>query len=57
VTIVAEDRHDVSERSETSLHQVRIELPDEADTERIVALVEEWAEACIAERHADVAEV
>ena len=57
VTIVAEDRHDVSERSETSLHQVRIELPDDAETDRIVPLVEEWAEACIAERHADVAEV
>jgi hypothetical protein len=57
VTIVSEDRHDVSERSETSLHQVRIELPDGADTDRIVGLVEQWAEACIAERHADVAEV
>jgi hypothetical protein len=56
VTIVAEERHDVSAQSETSLHQVRIEIADEADIEQVAALAESWAVSCIAERHAEVAE-
>jgi len=57
VTIVAEDRHDISETSEISLHQVRIGLEDDADAEHVARLVGEWAEACIADRHAEVAEL
>ena len=54
VTIVAEDRRELSDQSETSLHQVRIELPEGADAERVAALAEEWAHAHIDDRHADV---
>jgi len=54
VTIVAEDRRELNERSETSLHQVRVELPADADVERVTALAEEWANAHIEDRHADV---
>ena len=56
VTIVAEDRRELSGDSETSLHQVRIELPDDVDAGRVRALAEEWAQAHIQDRHAEVVE-
>ncbi len=67
VSIVAEDRHMIDEHSEASVHQVRIEIgpeslpsePAELERlgERVVAAAEQWAEACIAERHAEVSEL
>ena len=54
VTIVAEDRRELNTRSETSLHQVRVELPEGADVGRVVAVAEEWAQAHIEDRHAEV---
>ena len=54
VTIVAEDRRELSDQSETSLHQVRIEVPEDVDVDHVVALAENWAQAHIEERHADV---
>jgi hypothetical protein len=56
VTIVAEERHELSGHSAMSVHQVRIELPDEADPERVVVVAEHWAQACIADRHTEIAE-
>ena len=56
VTIVASERRELSETSETALHQVQIELEDDADVDRVVALAEEWAQACINERHAEINE-
>lgn len=56
VTIVASERRELSETSETALHQVQIEIADDADVDRVVALAEEWAQACIAERHAEINE-
>jgi len=67
VAIVAEERHEIGEDSEASLNQVRIEIaPDqlpEDDREldvlcgRLVEAAEQWANACVADRHADVAEL
>ena len=67
VAIVAEERHEIGEDSEASLNQVRIEvspehLPeDERELDilcgRLVESAEQWANACIAERHADVSEL
>jgi hypothetical protein len=67
VSIVSEQRHEIGEDAEAALHQVRIEvgedqLPaDEKDRERLadqlVEVAERWAEACIAERHAEVTEL
>ena len=67
VAIVAEERHEIGEDSEASLNQVRIEIaPDqlpEDDHEldvlcgRLVEAAEQWAAACVADRHADVAEL
>ena len=54
VTIVAEDRRELNDQSETSLHQVRVDLPDGADVDRVVDVAEEWAQAHIEDRHADV---
>ena len=61
VSIVAEERHEIDDKSEASIHQVRIEvdsgsLPEDRDafqelSVRMVVAAERWAEACIAERH------
>src|SRR3954466_5465217 len=65
VSIVAEERHEISEHVEASLHQVRIEVAEEklaphgdADLEtRLLGIARRWAEACVAERHAEVSEL
>jgi hypothetical protein len=67
VSIVSEQRHEIGEDVEASLHQVRIEvdedqLPAEEDlrddlADRLVESAERWAMACIAERHAEVTEI
>lgn len=67
VSIVAEVRHEIDGRSEASVHQVRIEiardaLPSESQQleelgVRVVAAAEQWAAACIAERHAEISEL
>jgi hypothetical protein len=67
VSIVAEQRHEISEDVEVSLHQVRVEVsedqlpPDgpERDvlTGRLLERAQRWAQACIAERHADISDI
>ncbi len=67
VSIVAEERHELSEDSEAALHQVRIEIDSEhlpppgeereALLRRLVDASERWARNCIAERHAEVTEI
>lgn len=64
VSLVAERRHELSDRVEASVHQVRIEVPlelvpvDVVDAARLegqlVALAESWATACITDRRATV---
>ena len=67
VSIVAEERHELSGDSEAALHQVRIEIDTdhlpppgdlrEALLRRLVDVSERWARACIADRHAEVSEL
>jgi hypothetical protein len=57
VIIVAEERHEVSAHSQMSVHQLRIELPDDADPDRVVVVAEHWAQGCIADRHAEISEL
>ncbi len=67
VSIVAEDRHEIDSHSEVSIHQVRIEIASEilpSDPlelkelgDRVVTAAEQWATACIAERHAEISEI
>lgn len=63
VSIISENRHEISRHVEASLHQVRIELthvidsdPAELDSlERaLVDAAERWAIECAASRHVDV---
>ena len=66
VSVVSENRHEMSHESEAALHQVRVELSTEnlpADysmlddlEHRLVSTAERWARDCIAERHVDVTE-
>ena len=57
VSIVSEERHELSDQSEVSVQQVRIELPDGVDANRVLETVEQWARACIDDRHADVSDL
>jgi hypothetical protein len=67
VSIVSEQRHEISGHVEASLHQVRIEIAEERMpgeeleaaelTGRLLAIAQNWAATCVAERHADVAEI
>ncbi len=55
VTIIVEQRTIVDREMEASVHQVRVELGD-SDPARPLLIVEQWAEVCIAERHAEISE-
>jgi hypothetical protein len=67
VTIVGEERHDLTEDVEVVVHQVRVAvaaeaLPDDraerkAFCERLVTLAEIWARQCISERRAEISEL
>lgn len=56
VTIVAEQRTLADRDMEASVHQIVVELDGGAPDEPL-RLAEQWAEACIAERHAEITEV
>jgi hypothetical protein len=55
ITIVAEQRTIADRDAEASVHQIRIEL-GESDPQRPLLIAERWAEACVAERHAEITE-
>ncbi len=67
VSIVAEQRHEMSADVEVVLHQVRVLIPPElvpgdssegqAFRQKLVGLAEIWARSCFAERHADISEL
>ena len=67
VSIVAEQRHEISEDAEIVLHQVRVSVgpelvPDDPRErkelcERLVTLAEIWARQCIKERHAEITDL
>lgn len=66
ISIVAEERHEIGEDSEASLHQVRIDVDPEYVPEdeheadvlagRIVEAAESWARDCVADRHVEISE-
>jgi len=67
VSIVGEERHDLTEDVGVVVHQVLVAVPPEvipensgdrkAFCERLVTLAEIWARQCISERHADITEL
>ena len=56
VTIVAEQRTVADREMEASVHQIRVELDEGAEMQRPLLIAEQWAEACVAERHAEITE-
>ena len=64
VSIIREERHELSEHTEVSLQQVRIEVDADhvpADpveraelAGRLLETAERWADACFADRHVEV---
>jgi hypothetical protein len=58
IEIVSEQIYEVAAGSEAQLHQVRICVSDPlADSSRLVATAEQWAHACIDQRHAELTEL
>jgi len=67
ISIVGEQRHEITEEAEVVLHQVRVTVspklvPDAASDrrvfcERLVTLAEIWARQCINERNAELTEL
>ena len=64
VSIISEERHEIDAHVEASVHQVRIEVAPEnvngdreSLEERLLERADHWARQCVAERHADVAEI
>ena len=55
ITIVAEQRTIADREMEASVHQIRIELSED-DPQRPLLIAEQWASACVAERHAEITE-
>jgi hypothetical protein len=56
ITIVSEQRTVADREMEASVHQIRIELGKDEDPQRQLLIAERWAEARIAERHAEFTE-
>ena|SRR5689334_8770623 len=67
VSIVGEERHDLTQDVEVVVHQVRVAVPPEvvpddaaerkAFCQRLVTLAEIWARQCINERSSDISEL
>ena len=67
VSLISEHRYEISAHAEATLHQIRVEVArdlvpaDDAGRaalqERLVTEAQSWAQACIAERHAEVSDL
>jgi hypothetical protein len=61
VSIISEERHEIDESVEASVHQVRIQVASDGQdrdelAQRILERAEYWAHLCVAERHAEIAD-
>lgn len=61
VSIISEERHEIDENVEASVHQVVVQVADggpdpEAVAQRIVERADHWVRICVAERHAEIAD-
>jgi hypothetical protein len=57
IEIVSEQIYEIAPGSEAQLHQVRIAISDPlVDAAKVVSAAEQWAHACIDQRHAEVTE-
>jgi hypothetical protein len=60
-SITSEQRHEFADSVEAAVHQIVIQVePDQVDgdrdalSEQIIAAAEDWAAACIADRHVEL---
>ena len=61
VSIISEERHEIDENVEASVHQVVVQVADggrdpDATAQKIVERADHWVRMCVAERHADIAD-
>jgi hypothetical protein len=56
-SVIGEHRHEAGPDAEGAVYQVRIELRDGADPERVARAAAVWAMTCVDERHAEVSEL
>jgi hypothetical protein len=58
-SIIKEERREITEHSAVAVQQVCIEVPQQDDqlARQVAAIAEEWAQSCIAERHAEVSDL
>ena len=67
VSVIAEQRRELSDETEVALHQVRVEVDEDRLPQdeyelgelcgRLVALAEQWTRDCVAARHAEITEL
>ena len=61
VSIISEERHEIDENVEASVHQVVVQVADggrdpDAVAQKIVERADHWVRICGAERHAEIAD-
>ena len=61
VSIISEERHEIDERVEASVHQVVVQVADggrdpDAVAQKILERADHWVRICVAERHAKIAD-
>jgi len=61
VSIISEERHEIDERVEASVHQVVVQVADggrdpDAVAQKILERADHWVRICVAERHAEIAD-
>jgi hypothetical protein len=63
VSIISEERHEIDENVEASVHQVVVQVaggsrdPDRDDVaQKIVERANHWVRICVADRHAEIAD-
>jgi hypothetical protein len=61
VSIISEERHEIDEHVEASVHQMVVQVADagrepETVAQRIVERADHWVRICVAERHTEIAD-
>jgi ElaB/YqjD/DUF883 family membrane-anchored ribosome-binding protein len=61
VSIISEERHEIDENVEASVHQVVVQVADggrdpAAVAQTIVERADHWVRICVADRHAEIAD-
>ena len=57
VSLVAEHRQETDGHAEAELHQVRIDVGEDAPVDDVAEVAQRWAEDCFASRHAEISDI